>query len=106
MEKNRADKEEVNDVTFVSPGTGATVHTFFWRTVLIMELFPVFGYPMNPTEICFLSAWSLLNWRSNWIKEPLPKELLMLAWKARVGYSLERTFTHLACKEEDTHGAL
>lgn len=60
--------------TLVSPGIGATVQTFFFRTaavscsdlrwtglrlylgdirVLMIEDFPVFGYPMKPTEICF-----------------------------------------------------
>lgn len=40
---------------FVSPGIGATVHTFFLRKVLIIEDFPVLGYPIRPTEICFRS---------------------------------------------------
>lgn len=35
--------------TFVSPAMGATLHTFLERNVLIIELLPVLGYPMNPT---------------------------------------------------------
>ena len=41
--------------TFVSPGMGATVQTFFLRNVLMTDDFPVLGYPMRPTETCFLS---------------------------------------------------
>lgn len=33
------------------------------------------------------------------MRVPLPKELVRLAWKARVGYSWERSLTHLACVE-------
>ena len=44
--------------TFVSPGIGATLHTCFFFSVLMMLLLPTFGYPMNPTEICFLSLCS------------------------------------------------
>jgi hypothetical protein len=29
----------------VSPGTGAVLHTFFPRSVLITQLLPTFGYP-------------------------------------------------------------
>ena len=35
--------------TLVSPAIGATLHTFFLRSVLMTELLPTFGYPMNPT---------------------------------------------------------
>ena len=31
--------------TFVSPGIGATLHTFFFFNVLMTELFPTLGYP-------------------------------------------------------------
>src|SRR6266498_3515358 len=41
--------------TFVSPGMGATVQTFFFRKVLIIDDLPVLGYPMKPTDICFRS---------------------------------------------------
>lgn len=71
--------------TFVSPGIGATVQTFFFRSVLITDDFPVFGYPMKPTEICFRLECNAENWRSSEINEPFPKELVMEAWKARVG---------------------
>ena len=37
-----------------------------------------------PTEICLRSLWREENWRSRAMREPLPKELLMLAWKAVV----------------------
>ena len=80
--------------TFVSPGIGATFTTFFAFSVLMMELLPTFGYPINPTEICFLSTCSLPNWRRMLISGPLPKELVMEAWKARVGYSALSMATH------------
>ena len=76
---------------------GATVQTFFFLKVLIMEDFPVFGYPMNPTEICLRLEWSDENWRSKVINEPLPKEFVILAWNARVGYSFDSARTHDAC---------
>ena len=69
----------------VSPGIGATVHTFFFRNVLMIEDLPVLGYPMKPTEICFRSEWRDENWRRREIREPLPKELVMDAWNASVG---------------------
>lgn len=47
--------------TLVSPGMGATVQTFFFLSVLMMLDFPTFGYPMKPTEICFLSEWRTEN---------------------------------------------
>ena len=82
--------------TLVSPGIGATVHTFFFRRVLIILDLPVLGYPIKPTEICLRAEWRDENWRRSWIREPLPKELVMEAWKARVGYSLERERTQEA----------
>jgi hypothetical protein len=42
--------------TFVSPGIGATLQLFFFTSVLMTLLLPTFGYPMNPTLICYLSA--------------------------------------------------
>ena len=47
--------------TLVSPGIGATLHTFFCLRVLMIEDLPVLGYPTNPMDICFLSEWSLEN---------------------------------------------
>lgn len=44
--------------TFVSPAIGATLHTFLLLSVFIMDDLPTLGYPMNPTEICFLSICS------------------------------------------------
>lgn len=82
--------------TFVSPGIGAVVQTFFLRRVLIMLDFPVLGYPMKPTEICFREEWREENWRRREMSEPLPKEFVIDAWKARVGYSRERILTHFA----------
>lgn len=51
---------------------------------------------MKPTEICFLSECNEENWRRSWIREPLPNELLIEAWKARVGQSLDNVATHRA----------
>jgi hypothetical protein len=74
----------------VSPGIGAVLQTTFLRNVFIMEDFPVFGYPMKPTETCFLSEWRSANCRSKAIKEPLPKEFVIDEWNAKVGFSLDR----------------
>jgi hypothetical protein len=63
--------------TFVSPGMGATVATFFFLSVLIMDDFPVFGYPIRPTEICLRAECSVENCRNNVIKEPFPKEFVI-----------------------------
>lgn len=38
------------------------------------------------------------------MSDPLPNELLMEAWKARVGASLERCLTHRACDQGITKG--
>lgn len=64
-----------------------------------MDDLPVLGPPIRPTEICFRSECREENWRRSWIREPFPKELLMLAWNARVGYSLERRRTQEAYDE-------
>ena len=82
--------------TFVSPGIGATVQTFFFLKVLMMEDFPVFGYPMKPTEICLRLECSEENCRRSAIREPFPNEFVILAWKASVGYSLDRARTQEA----------
>lgn len=83
--------------TLVSPGIGAVLHTGFFRNVLIMDDLPELGYPMKPAEICLRSAWRMANWRRRAMSEPLPKEFVMLAWKARVGYSSDNNFTQVAC---------
>lgn len=70
---------------FVSPGIGATVQTFLFRKVLMIEDFPVLGYPMKPTDICLRSEWSEENWRRSWMREPLPNEFVIDAWNASVG---------------------
>lgn len=85
--------------TLVSPGIGATVHTFFFRKVLMIEDLPVLGYPMNPTEICLRSECKEENCLNNWIKEPLPKEFVMDAWNASVGRDFDKCLTHAACKK-------
>lgn len=54
---------------------------------------------MKPTEICLRAEWRAENWRSNEMREPLPKEFVMEAWKARVGYSRERSLTQRAYVE-------
>jgi len=81
----------------VSPGIGATVQTFFFLMVLMILDLPTLGYPMNPTEICFLSEWRTENCLKSWIRDPFPKELLMEAWNAMVGADNERCLTHRAC---------
>lgn len=48
----------------------------------------------NTVTISCLHAFfncTLANCLSRWMREPLPKALVRLAWKARVGYSAERT---------------
>ena len=71
--------------TLVSPGTGATLQTLPALRVLMTLDLPTLGYPMKPTEICFLSECSCENWRRSWMSEPLPKEWFGEAWKASVG---------------------
>jgi hypothetical protein len=61
--------------TLVSPGIGALLHTFFYFKELIIEDLPTFGYPINPTLICFLSLCTLSNCLKRLINEPLPKGL-------------------------------
>lgn len=78
---------------------GATVQTRFFRNVFMMDDLPVFGYPMKPTEICFREEWRVENCRSRVMREPLPKEFVMDAWNASVGYSLDKSRTHWACRE-------
>jgi hypothetical protein len=51
---------------------------------------------MRPTEICFLSECKTENCRRSWIRDPLPNELLIDAWKAIVGAERERCLTHRA----------
>ena len=75
---------------------GAVLHTRFLRNVLMMDDFPVLGYPMNPTEICFLFECNEENCRRSVIKEPFPNELVREAWNASVGYSLDSCLTHFA----------
>lgn len=72
------------------------MHTFFFLRVLMMLDLPTFGYPMKPTEICFLSEWRTENWRSSWMSEPLPNELLIEAWNAIVGADSDRCLTQRA----------
>lgn len=80
--------------TFVSPGMGATLHTCFFFSVLMMLLLPTFGYPMNPTEICFLSLCSSASCRSRSNSAALPKQCWKDAWYASVGYSSDSSATH------------
>lgn len=51
---------------------------------------------MNPTETCCRSECRDENCLRSWIREPLPKELLIEAWNARVGWSLDRCRTQAA----------
>lgn len=51
---------------------------------------------MKPTEICFLSEWRTENWRSSWMRDPLPNELLIEAWNAIVGAESDRCLTQRA----------
>jgi hypothetical protein len=55
---------------------GAVLHTFFFRSVFMMDDLPVLGYPMNPTEICFRFECNDENCRSKVIKVPFPKEFV------------------------------
>ena len=55
------------------------------------------GYPMKPTDICLRELCREENWRRREMRVPLPKELVREAWKARVGYSRERSLTQRAC---------
>ena len=64
-----------------------------------MLLLPVFGYPMKHTEICFREECKEENWRRREMRVPLPKLLVRLAWKARVGYSRLRSLTQRACEK-------
>jgi len=64
----------------------------------MIDDFPVLGYPIKPTEICFRLECNEENCRSKVIKEPLPKEFVSDAWKASVGYSVDNCFTHFACE--------
>ena len=66
--------------TLVSPGIGALLHTFFYLIELIIDDFPTFGYPINPTLMCFLSLWTLSNYLKRFISEPFPKGLFKDAW--------------------------
>lgn len=50
-----------------------------------MDDFPVFGYPMKPTDICLRSECKAENCRRREISEPFPKEFVIEAWKASVG---------------------
>lgn len=59
--------------------------TFLPLRVLIIDDLPVLGYPIRPTETCFLSEWSFENCRRRLINDPLPKGLFIEARKAAVG---------------------
>ena len=72
--------------TLVSPGIGATLQTLPFLSVFMTLLLPTLGYPIKPTDICFLSECSCENCRSSWIRDPLPKEWFGDAWNAKVGY--------------------
>lgn len=62
----------------------------------MMDDLPVFGYPINPTEICLREECRVLNCRNKEINVPLPKEFVREAWKASVGCCVERWRTHCA----------
>ena len=79
--------------TLVSPGIGATLHTFLDRNVLMTDDLPTFGYPTKPTDIYCLSVLILASCRKSPRRDPLPNGLLMEAWKAMVGYSLDNTLS-------------
>jgi hypothetical protein len=61
------------------------VQTFLFRNVLIIDDFPVLGYPIKPTDTCFRSECRDENCRRRAMSEPFPNELVIEAWKARVG---------------------
>lgn len=85
---------------------GADLQTILLLRVLITEDFPTFGYPINPTLIVFLSLWKLSYYLRRLIKLPFPNEFVVLEWKARVGYSLERYLTHFAVTQVGTRSHL
>ena len=45
----------------------------------MIEDLPVFGYPIKPTEICFLSLCNSENCRNNVMRLPFPNEFVIEA---------------------------
>ena len=58
------------------------------------EDLPTLGYPTKPTLMYFLSVRMRESWRSRLSRLPLPKGFVMLAWKARHGYSALKYPSH------------
>merc|ERR1712023_588397 len=92
--------------TFVSPGMGAALHTFFFFNMLITELLPTFGYPMNPMETCFRSFRSTPNCRRSCRRALFPKGFVIEAWMASVGNSFERRRTQARVTQVGTRSHL
>lgn len=86
----------MNCHTLVSPGIGATVVTFEPFKVFMRLDFPTFGYPISPTLICFRSLCRDENCRRRDMSWPLPKELVIEEWNAKVGTSFDKWRTHAA----------
>ena len=59
FQANKTEKKKKKKNTYchtrVSPGMGATLHTFLARTVLMTLLLPTLGYPRKPTVMCLRS---------------------------------------------------
>merc|ERR1712226_424988 len=91
---------------FVSPGMGATLQDFFDKSVFMTELLPTFGYPMTPTDICFLSSCSFPNCRRRLIRAPFPKACVMEAWKAIVGLTAASSPIQRLATQEGTKSTL
>jgi hypothetical protein len=51
LERKQQQQQQQQKETFVSPGMGATLHTFFAERVLMTLLFPTLGKPTKPTLI-------------------------------------------------------
>ena len=47
------------------------------------------------------SEFTLANCLNKLMRAPLPNELVRLEWKASVGYSEDKTATHLVCKKDN-----
>mmetsp|Transcript_5011 Transcript_5011/g.7547 ORF Transcript_5011/g.7547 Transcript_5011/m.7547 type:complete len:224 (-) Transcript_5011:722-1393(-) len=92
--------------TFVSPGIGATLQTFFVLMVFMREDLPTFGYPTIPTLICFLSECNWENCLRRFISVLLPKEFVIEAWKAIVGTFLPRRRIHFLVAQFGTRSTL
>ena len=61
---------------------------------------------MKPTEMYLRSERRRASWRSRLSRLPLPKGLVMLAWKASVGYSALRAASQRLVTQAGTRSHL